>query len=144
MSRRNWWTVALVVVAVLAGCLCFAPGSDAAAAKLDAPKPKQFDWTFSGTCCITSREFTTSVRAPIRVTSVLEPCGTRFGRTGYAVSLWRNGRFVGAKNVTCWGSATWKAQPPGAYRFRLAILPPWRDSQVFTGYGTVYYDGAAR
>lgn len=144
MSRRNAWTAVLLVMALTALlCLVTMPPADAAVARPERPPaPKSFSWQFEGECCVTSREWTTSVKAPITITSVLEPCRTRFGRVEYVIGLWRDGRFVSARELTCWGSARWGKQPPGAYRFRLSILPPWRDSQEFVGYGTVYYDGA--
>lgn len=146
MSRRNAWTVVLAVMALTALIsLVTMPPADGAVARPERPPaPKSFAWSFEGECCVTSREWSTSVKAAIRVTSVLEPCKTKYGRVEYVIGLWRGGKLVSAKRVTCWGSPTWKAQPPGVYRFRLVILPPWRDSQVFEGYGTVYYDGAAK
>ena len=96
-----------------------------------------FAWNFTGACCVTSRTWSMSVTSDITIAAVVEPCKAKGGRTQFVIGLYRGKTFVGQKVITCSGSARWKKQPAGSYRFVLTLLPPWRDSQTFVGYGTV-------
>jgi hypothetical protein len=108
-----------------------------------------FDWTFTGKCCIHSREWTTTLTKDIwiDIDSVL-PCDTIGGsKPTVRITLQKKG-FLGTWSsqgsqdfINCTGDKKWANMGPGVYRFYLTILFPHRDTKDYTIKGSVAYDG---
>lgn len=112
-----------------------------------SPLSGDFDWTFVGQCCTTSRNWTTTTTDDIYIRIAdTDPCDSISGQTPQIdITLYRNVWWgwadEGTATYSCSQTFRWSDRPAGEYQFYLQLRFPHRDSKTYTIDGRVAYDG---
>lgn len=135
--RGRTWAAALLVTLSIVGF----------ASPAQASGSGRFAWHADLSGSMTSRAWTSDRRADVGITSSLGPCvGPNPVR--YRVELWRDRSWwrgpvrAGFRDFTCGGTAVFRGQRAGTYRFAILVVISTRGAGPFEADGVVAYGGA--